>query len=118
MEDVIKFKKRIESAIERSYMGNVVLLPFLDDKKMLELEINNRQLNSEEETENKWGDSYLFNKNELNVNDIHYTIYQIYNNKTKYPVSNYHEAKKCDFSFPTLKTIDYDYEIINIKQYT
>ena len=31
MEDVIKFKKRIESAIERSYMGNVVLLPFLDE---------------------------------------------------------------------------------------
>ena len=109
--------------VEIDYNGKVasyealLLLPFLDDKKMLELEVNNRQLNSEEEKENKWGDSYLFNKNELNVNDIHYTIYQIYNNKTKYPVSNYHEAKKCDFSFPTLKTIDYDYEIINIKQY-
>ena len=31
MEDVAKFKKKVESQIERSYMGNVVLFPFLDE---------------------------------------------------------------------------------------
>ena len=94
---------------------SLLLLPFIDDKKLLELEKKNRQLNIEEEKENKWGNSYLFYKNELNNNDINYINYEIYQNKSNTLINK--DIKKCDFSFPTLKTIDYDYLLINVKQY-
>ena len=94
---------------------SLLLLPFFDDKKLLELEEKNRNLNSEEEKENKWGDSYLFFKNELNKEEINPTIYEIYQNKNNTLINN--ETKKCDYSFSTLKTIDYNYLLVNVKQY-
>ena len=94
---------------------SLLLLPFFDDKKLLELEEKNRNLNSEEEKENKWGDSYLFFKNELNKEEINTTIYEIYQNKNNTLINN--ETKKCDYSFSTLKTIDYNYLLVNVKQY-
>ena len=94
---------------------SLLLLPFIDDKILLESEKKNRKLNVEEEKENKWGNSFLFYKNDLNSNNINYIIYEIYQNKINSLIKK--DIKKCDFSFPTLKTIDYDYLLINIKQY-
>ena len=103
---------------------SLLLLPFLEDKKILDLEENHRKLSLEEEKENNWGNSYLFKINELNGNVIEPDIYEIYgtnNNNNNFlngkNSKNYNVVRKCDFSFPTLKTIDYDYELINVKQY-
>ena len=100
---------------------SLLLLPFLEDKKILELEETHRKLEPEEEKENNWGSSFLFKANELNSNEIEYNVYEFYNKKKIEGNEKNHKnnniAKKCDFSFPTLKTIDYDYELINVKQY-
>ena len=93
---------------------SLLLLPFIDEKKILDLEKKYRNLNPEEEKENNWGKSFLFNKNELE-NDANYEIFEIYQNKNNDLIK--YNMKKCDFSFPTLKTINYEYSIINVKQY-
>ena len=106
--------------IEIDYNGksasyeSLLLLPFIDDNKLLELEEKNRNLNPEEEKENKWGNSFLFFKNELNKEEINFIDYEIYQKKNI--IINY-ETKKCNFFFPTLKTIDYNYLLENVKQY-
>ena len=94
----------------------VVLLPFLDEKKVLELEEKDRNLTKEEEVYNKWGNSFKFEKNELNMENVAFSFYEIYQNKNYDMLSNY-EKKTIDCSFPTLKTISYDYSVDNIKTY-
>ena len=100
---------------------SLLLLPFLEDKKILELEETHRKLEPEEEKENNWGSSLLFKSNELNANELEYNVYEFYNKKNMNENEKNHKnnniPKKCDFSFPTLKTIDYDYELINVKQF-
>ena len=93
---------------------SLLLLPFMDEKIILDLEIKHRNLSPEEEKENNWGKSFLFDKNELQ-NDANCHIFEIYQNKNNNLIN--YDTKKCDFSFPTLKTIDYDYLLINVKQY-
>ena len=86
----------------------VVLLPFLDEQKVLELEKKDRKLTKEEEIYDKWGTSFKFGKNELNAKDILFSVYEIYQNKNYDMISNY-DKKTIDYTFPTLKTINYDY---------
>ena len=93
----------------------VYLLPFLDEKKVLELESKNRKLNAEEEKHDKWGESLMFNKNQLG-SDASFNVYEIYQNKNFNLLSNY-DVKRVDCSFPTLKTLDYDYSLNFVKQY-
>lgn len=108
--------------IEIDYNGktasyeSLLLLPFVEEKKILELENKNKHLDPEEEKENKWGETFLFFKNELNTENISLKTYEIYQNKNVDLINNY-EIRKCDFSFPTLKTLDYDYQLINVKQF-
>jgi 5'-3' exonuclease len=108
--------------IEIDYNGktasyeSLLLLPFVEEKKILDLENKNRHLEPEEEKENKWGETFLFFKNELNSENISPKTYEIYQNKNVDLINNY-EIRKCDFSFPTLKTLDYDYQLINVKQF-
>ena len=92
---------------------SLLLLPFIDENLILTLENKHRKLSSEEERENNWGKSFLFHRNQLENSAI-CEIYEIYQNKTE--IQN-NSIKKCDFSFPTLKTIDYDYALKNVKQY-
>ena len=94
----------------------VVLLPFLDEKKVLDLEKKDRNLTKEEEIYDKWGKSFKFEKNELSDKDIKYDAYEIYQHKEYSMISNY-EKKKIDYSFPTLKTIDYKYSVENMKTF-
>jgi len=94
----------------------VVLLPFLDEKKVLELEQKDRNLTKEEEVYNKWGNSFKFKKNEINDKDIEFSVYEIYQNKNYDMISNY-EKKTVDCSFPTLKTISYDFSLGENKIY-
>ena len=99
----------------------VVLLPFLDEKKVLDLEKQDRKLSKEEEVYDKWGKSFKFLKNEIpkegNENlEIKYEPYEIYQITDYSMLSNY-EKKKIDCSFPTLKTLDYNYSLDNIKTY-
>ena len=106
--------------IEIDYNGksasyeSLLLLPFIDEKTILDLENKHRKLSLEEENENNWGNSFLFKKNELEK-DATFDIYEIYQKKDINSIN--YESKKCDFSFPTLKTIDYDYLLTNVKQY-
>ena len=86
----------------------VVLLPFLDEQKVLELEKKDRKLTKEEEIYDKWGTSFKFGKNDLNAKDITFSVYEIYQNKNYDMISNY-DKKTIDYTFPTLKTINYDY---------
>ena len=94
----------------------VVLLPFLDEKKVLELEKKDRNLSKEEEIYDKWGKSFKFEKNNLKDENIKYDVYEIYQIKDYSNLSNY-EKKRIDCSFPTLKTISYDYSLDNIKTF-
>ena len=94
----------------------VVLLPFLDEKKVLELEEKDRKLSKEEEIYDKWGKSFKFEKNEINSGDIIFNEYEIYQNKKYDMISNY-DKKKIDYTFPTLKTINYDYSLVTSKIY-
>ena len=88
----------------------VVLLPFLDEQKVLDLEKKDRNLTKEEEIYDKWGKSYKFEKNNLKDENIKYDAYEIYQNKNYTMISNY-EKKRIDCSFPTLKTLGYDYSV-------
>jgi len=95
----------------------VVLLPFLDEKKVLELEKKDRNLTKEEEIYDKWGKSFKFEKNDIKSDkDIVYSTYEIYQNKDYNMLTNY-DNKKIDFTFPTLKTINYSYSVDLIKTY-
>ena len=94
----------------------VVLLPFLDEKKVLELEAKDRKLSKEEEIYDKWRKSFKFEKNEINSGDIIFNEYEIYQNKKYDMISNY-DKKKIDYTFPTLKTINYDYSLDTSKIY-
>ena len=99
----------------------VVLLPFLEEKKVLDLEKKDRNLTQEEEKYDKWGKSYKFEKNDikgenLKDEDIKFENYEIYQQKDYTMKSNY-EKKKIDCSFPTLKTLKYDYALENIKTF-
>ena len=108
--------------IEIDYNGktasyeSLLLLPFLDEKLILDYENKNRNLTPEEEAGNKWGKSFIFYMNELNKDVTNFKAYEIYQNKKGNLINNY-EIKKCDYAFPTLKTIDFDYQLINVKQY-
>jgi 5'-3' exonuclease len=95
----------------------VVLLPFLDEKKVLELEKKDRNLTKEEEIYDKWGKSFKFEKNDIKSDkDIVYNVYEIYQNKDYNMLTNY-DSKKIDYTFPTLKTINYSYSVDLIKTY-
>ena len=95
----------------------VVILPFLDEKKVLELEKKERNLTKEEEVYDKWGKSFKFEKNDIKDNkDIVFNIYEIYQNKNYDMLTNY-DTKKIDYTFPTLKTIKYSYSVDFIKTY-
>ena len=97
---------------------SLLLLPVLDEEKMVEMEKKCRKLTQEEENENKWGISFLFYKNKSGTDNILFEPYEIYikNNNNNAEKKEY-GIKKCDFSFPTFKTIDYDYELTKVKQY-
>ena len=94
----------------------VVLLPFLDEAKVLDLEKKDRNLSKEEEIYDKWGKSFKFEKNNIKDADIKFNPYEIYQHKEYTMLSNY-EKKKIDCSFPTLKTISYNYSLDNVKTY-
>ena len=98
---------------------SLLLLPVLDEEKMVEIEKKCRKLTQEEENENKWGISFLFYKNKSGTNNILFEPYEIYikNNNNNNAEKKEYGIKKCDFSFPTFKTIDYDYELTKVKQY-
>ena len=96
---------------------SLLLLPVLNEEKMVEMEKKCRKLTQEEENENKWGISFMFHKIESGNDKILFEPYEIYNKNINNKEKKEYEIKKCDFSFPTLKTIDYDYELTRVKQY-
>lgn len=119
----IKMKEYFPDTFNIDYNGKIaeyeslLLLPFIDEEKMVEMEKNFRKLNQEEETGNKWGKSIMFNQNNSGEENIVFNDYEIYQKNENKNISKQYETKKCDFSFPTMKTIDYDYQLITIKQY-
>ena len=119
----IKMKEYFPDTFNIDYNGKIaeyeslLLLPFIDEEKMVEMEKNFRKLNPEEETGNKWGKSIMFSQNNSGEENIVFNDYEIYQKNEKKNISKQNEIKKCDFSFPTMKTIDYDYQLITIKQY-
>ena len=119
----IKMKEYFPDTFNIDYNGKIaeyeslLLLPFIDEEKMVEMEKNFRKLNQEEETGNKWGKSIMFSQNNSGEENIVFNDYEIYQKNENKNISKQYETKKCDFSFPTMKTIDYDYQLITIKQY-
>jgi 5'-3' exonuclease len=91
----------------------IALLPFLDESKLLKLEEKYRNLSEEEKKLNEWKDSYMYTA--INNNGKR-EIYQIYQNINTLLDSNYMK-KKVDCSFPTLKTIDYNFSNDEVRQY-
>ena len=114
--ELVELKKRLDSIIDKAYQGGVTLLPFLDEAKVLDLEKKDRNLTKEEEIYDKWGKSFKFEKNTIKDADIKFSPYEIYQHKEYSMLSNY-EKKTIDCSFPTLKTLSYDYSLENIKTF-
>ena len=92
MEDVAKFKKRVESAIERSYMGNVVLFPFLDETYGAILE---EMCKYAKASFSKFGkiinadrNRYILSQYDIEDNDFKIVIYQVKYNKKYYEVNH------------------------------
>ena len=92
MEDVIKFKKRIESAIERSYMGNVVLLPFLDETYGAILE---EMCKYQKAPFEKYGkiinadrNRYILSQYDVSDDDFKIVVYKIKYNKKYYEINH------------------------------
>ncbi len=94
----------------------LVLLPFLDEKLILEKEQQLRNLTPEEEKYNQWGETYLYSENkkeEPSKKEV-YKIYQE-NNETKLE-RNYKE-KKVKFNFPSLWYLDFVPAPVEVKLY-
>ena len=92
MEDVIKFKKRIESAIERSYMGNVVLLSFLDETYGAILEEKCKYQKAPFE---KYGkiinadrNRYILSQYDVSDDEFKIVVYKIKYNKKYYEINH------------------------------
>ena len=96
---------------------SLLLLPVVDEEKMIEVEKKCRKLTTDEEKENKWGTSYLFIKNNSSSENIVYNEYEIYQKYENKNITRRNHKIKCDYSFPTLNTIDYTYQLISNKQY-
>ena len=96
---------------------SLLLVPMVDEEKMVEMEIKCRKLTPEEEKENKWGTSFLFGGNDSNSENNSCIEYDIYQKDIDKIQKNEYRQSKCDFAFPTLKTIDYDYQLSKVKQY-
>ena len=96
---------------------SLLLLPVLDEEKMVEIEKKYRKLTKEEEDENKWGTSFMFNKNDNQSENISFNEFEIYQKNINNIEKKEYQITKCDFSFPTLKTIEYHHQLTNIKQY-
>ncbi len=92
MEDVIKFKKRIESAIERSYMGNVVLLPFLDETYGAILEemckYQKAPLEKYGKIINADRNRYILSQYDVSDDDFKIVVYKIKYNKKYYEINH------------------------------
>lgn len=84
---------------------------------MVEIEKKCRKLTQEEEKENKWGTSFMHSQNDSNIESIKCIEYDVYKKDIDKKQNNDYRISKCDFSFPTLKTIDYDYQLTKVKQY-
>ena len=116
-------KEYFPDKIEIDYNGKIaeyeslLLLPPLDEEKMVGIEKKYRKLTQEEESENKWGTSFLFHKNDAKNENVLFEEYEIYQKNENINKKNQYKGKRCDFSFPTLKSIDYDYKLISNKQY-
>ena len=96
---------------------SLLLVPMVDEEKMVEIEKKCRKLTPEEEKENKWGTSFFFSQGDSNDDKIKCNEYDIYQkNMNKIQKSEYRHPK-CDYAFPTLKTIDYYYQLTKVKQY-
>jgi 5'-3' exonuclease len=95
---------------------SLLLLPVLDEEKMVEIEKKYRKLTKEEEDENKWGTSFMFNKNDNQSENISFNEFEIYQKNINNIEKKEYQITKCDFSFPTLKTIEYHHQLTNIKQ--
>ena len=96
---------------------SLLLVPMVDEEKMVEIEKKCRKLTQEEEKENKWGTSFMFSQNDSNIESIKCIEYDVYKKDIDKKQNNDYRISKCDFSFPTLKTIDYDYQLTKVKQY-
>ena len=89
---------------KRTSWESIVILPFLDEKLIIDLEKKYRNLNPDEEIYDKWGESYYYSSN---GNKEVYKFYRDINTLLK---SNY-EFKKIDYSFPTLKSVQFDFSV-------
>jgi len=92
MEDVAKFKKKVESQIERSYMGNVVLFPFLDETFGAILE---EMCKYEKANYSKYGriknadrNRYILSQYDILNEDFKIVIYKVKYNKKYYDINH------------------------------
>ena len=92
MEDVAKFKKKVESQIERSYMGNVVLFPFLDEtfgailEEMCKYEKANYSKYGRKENADR--NRYILSQYDILDEDFKIVIYKVKYNKKYYDINH------------------------------
>jgi 5'-3' exonuclease len=113
---------------------SIVLLPFIDDKVIIEFEERCRKQSLSEEVDKKLnyvltdrdlernlhGQSYIYYNKESNKLNQTPTkdIYEVYCDTTNTNLDSNYSSKTVDYKFPTLKTIKYNYFIDFRKEYT
>lgn len=92
MEDVEGFKRRIESSIERCYMGNVILLPFLDETYGAILEdlckYSNIEFKKYGKIINSDRNRYILSNYEIKDEDFKIVLFKIKYNKKFYELNH------------------------------
>ena len=114
--DLFPVDFKIDYNGKRTPWESITLLPFLDEKFVIDLEKKKRKLTPYEEKLDSWGESYIYYPNEVGSSDIKKEKYEIYQKIDVLLSSNY-KTKKIDYSFPSLKTIDFDYNLESSKVY-
>ena len=115
LKDLFPEKFQIDYNGKHTPWEAITLIPFLDENLISQVEKKHRKLTLEEEKRNSWGESYFYFENVKNVapKKEQYAIYQ----KNNVLLDSNYIGKPIDCSFPTLKSIPFDFSSDSTKMY-
>ena len=110
LKDLFPEKFQIDYNGKHTPWESITLIPFLDEEMIIAVEKKHRKLSTEEEKRNSWGDSYMY------YSDGKKEKYAIYQKNNALLDSNY-VTKAIDCSFPTLRSLQFDFSVEMTKMY-
>ena len=113
LKDLFPEKFQIDYNGKHTPWESITLIPFLDENMIIEIEKKHRKLTPEEEKRNSWGESYMYFDDSMKKDKEKYEIYQ----KNNALLDSNYVTKKIDCSFPTLKSVQFDFSVEYTKMY-